>query len=266
VRTAQNQYYGGAANATAAANLANCARPYWIYFYQQRGTACPTAPTASSVLPPYSLIQSDVNDGYLHYNALDINLHHVFSRHYEALVSYTWSHTTDNVDPDATSQNPNDPLQTGHAEYGNALYDQRHRAVISGFYIAPFAIHIGGIASLATGLPYNLTTGVTNSGDTGGTTDRPVINGVVVGRNTGRGTPVYTLDPFLSRDFKLYERVHLDLRAEAFNSLNHANFVTFNGTYGNTNTVAPATLGTPSYGVTAQLPARSLQFSGKVSF
>jgi hypothetical protein len=94
-----------------------------------------------------------------------------------------------------------------------------------------------------------------------------VINGAVVGRNTGRGTPVYYVDPFLSREFPLYhERIKLDLRAEAFNVLNHANFVTFVGTYGNTNTVAPVTLGTPSFGVTAQLPARSLQFSGKVSF
>jgi hypothetical protein len=55
------------------------------------------------------------------------------------------------------------------------------------------------------------------------------------------------------------------LRAEAFNVLNHANFVTFNGTYG-TGTAAPATLGTPSTGVTAQLPARELQFSARVSF
>ena len=50
---------------------------------------------------------------------------------------------------------------------------------------------------MAGGLPYNLTTGTTNSGDTGATTDRPVINGVVVGRNTGRGTPVYYVDPFV---------------------------------------------------------------------
>jgi hypothetical protein len=249
-------------SAVRSATATNCSRPYWIAFYAANGQTCGAAGVAT---PPYSVIQSDVNDGYLHYNALDINLHHVFSRHYEALVSYTWSHTQDNVDPDATSQNPNDPLQTGRAEYGNALYDQRHRAVLSGFYIAPFAIHIGGIASLATGLPYNLTTGSTNSGDTGATTDRPIINGVLVGRNTGRGTPVYSLDPFLSREFHLYERLRLDLRAEAFNALNHANFVSFNGTFG-TGTTAPATLGTPNYGVTAQLPARSLQFSGKVSF
>jgi hypothetical protein len=90
---------------------------------------------------------------------------------------------------------------------------------------------------------------------------------VVVGRNAGRGTPIYSVDPFLSREFPVaHERMKLNLRVEAFNVLNHANFVTFNGTYGNTNTVAPITLGSPSYGVTAQLPPRSLQFSGKVSF
>ena len=121
--------------------------------------------------------------------------------------------------------------------------------------------------TLAGGLPYNLTTGATNSGDTGATTDRPVINGAVVGRNTGRGTPVYDVAPFISRTFPIYrERMKLDLRAEAFNVCNHANFVGFNGTYGNTNTAAPATLGAPLVGVTAQLPARSFQFLGKIIF
>ena len=56
----------------------------------------------------------------------------------------------------------------------------------------------------------------------------------------------------------------MELRAEAFNVGNHANFVTFNGAYGNG--VPPATLGAPSFGVTAQLPARSLQFAAKLSF
>jgi len=256
IRTAQGQ--------TRSPQAANCTRPYWIYWYAKNGMTCSTT-TASNPEPPYSVIQSDVNDGFLHYDALDANLHHVFSHGFETLVSYTWSHTLDNVDPDATSQNPNDPLQTGRAEYGNALYDQRNRLVLSGLYIAPLNIHVGGVASLAGGLPYNLTTGATNSGDTGATTDRPAINSAVVGRNTGRGTPIYDIAPFVSRAFPIFhERLKLDLRAEAFNILNHANFVTFNGVYGNG--AAPPTLGAPQYGVTAQLPARSLQFSGKVSF
>jgi len=263
IRTAQGQFYGGATSAATAANLANCARPYWVYYFQQKGTVCPTSGTGT--LPPYSEIQSDVNDGYLHYNALDVNLHHVFSKRFEALASYTWSHNLDNVDPDSTSQNPNLPLQTGHAEYGPALYDQRSRFVLSGFYVAPLKIHVGGIATMGSALPYNLTTGVVNSGDTGASTDRPVINGAVVSRNSGRGTPDYQVDPFVSRNFPIHEHVSLDLRAEAFNALNHPNFVTFYGVYGNTATPNVG-IGGPSFGVTAQLPARSMQFSGKLIF
>ena len=53
------------------------------------------------------------------------------------LASYTWSHTLDNVDPDTTSQNPNDTNFTQPTEYGPAIYDQRHRLVLSGEYMRP---------------------------------------------------------------------------------------------------------------------------------
>ena len=250
--------------AVRSATATNCTRPYWIAFYAAKGLNCLTAPASSQ--PAYSVIQSDVNDGYAHYNALNAALRYTSGSRAALLLSYTWSHTTDNVDPDTTGQNPNDPNQTGAAERANAIYDQRNRFVASGFYVAPFKIQVGGIVTLAGGLPYNLTTGLTNSGDTGATTDRPLINGAIVGRNAGRGTPIYSFDPFLARAFPIVpERLHLDLRAEAFNALNHANYVGFNGTYGSGLT-APATLGAPLVGVTNQLPARQLQFSARVIF
>ncbi len=247
------------------AQAANCTRPYWIAWYEQRGTVCnPNA--ASTVQPPYSVIQSDVNDGTLHYNALDVNVSHAFARGFSVLASYTWSHTLDTVDPDTTSQNPNDPRLVGAAEYGNAIYDQPHRLVVSGVYVAPLGVHLGGVATAGSGLPYNVVTGATNSGDTGATTDRPVINGIVIGRNTGRGGAIYDVAPFVARSFPLaHERMRLDLRAEAFNVLNHANFVGYSGTYGN-GAAAGTGFGAPLAGVTNQLPARSMQFSGKVSF
>ena len=257
VRTAQNQM--------RTAQAANCTRPYWISFYAANRTTC-SATTVSNPQPLYSVIQTDVNDGYLHYNALDLNVSHAFTHGFHVLASYTWSKTLDNVDPDTTAQNPNDTNFLGHAEYGYAIYDQRHRAVFSGIYNAPFKLRLGGVSTLASSLPYNLVTGTTNSGNTGATTDRPVINGAVVGRDAGRGRPNYSLDPFVSRVFPLYrEGVQVDLRAEAFNILNHQNFVAFNGTYGNGAT-APATLGTPLPGVASQLPARQFQFSAKLSF
>ena len=150
-------------------------------------------------------------------------------------------------------------------ENSNAIFDQRHRFVLSGLYVLPWKIEFGGVATLASGLPYNYTTGVTNSGDTGATTDRPVINGVVVGRNVGRGRSIYEVAPFLERPFSIAERMRLVVRAEAFNVFNHANFVGYSGTYGNGATPGVG-FGTPLAGITNQLPARSVQFSAKLTF
>jgi hypothetical protein len=253
------------ANQQRTPQAANCTRPYWIWWYQQNGLVCNTV-TATNPQPPYSVIQTDVNDGYSYYDALDVNLNHRFSRKLLMLVSYTWSHAIDNVDPDTTSQNPNDPNFTGHIENGNAIFDQRHRFVLSGVYVLPGKINFGGLATLGSGLPYNITTGTTNSGDTSATTDRPVIDGVVIGRNAGHGRPIYDFSPLLERAFAISgDRVHLVLRAESFNVFNHANFVGYSGTYGNGAT-AGAGFGAPLAGITNQLPARSLQFMAKVTF
>jgi hypothetical protein len=195
-----------------------------------------------------------------------VNFSHNAANGSALLVNYTWSHALDTVDPDVPSQNPNDPLMTGRAELGNAIFDQRQRLVVSGVYAAPFGFTTGGIATLAGGLPYNFITGVTNSGDTGATTDRPVINGAVVGRNMGRGTAIYDVQPFVGKSFELAaERVHVNLRAEAFNVLNHRNMVGFSGTYGNGATPGPG-FGEPLPGVTNQLLPREMQFSARVEF
>jgi hypothetical protein len=250
---------------TRSAQSANCTRPYWKWWYQQQGTTCNPA-AATNPQPPYAVIQSDVNNGYAYYDALDVNLSHRFTPRSSMLVSYTWSHAIDNVDPDVPSQNPNDPNFTGRIENGNAIFDQRHRFVLSGVYVAPLKINIGGVITVASGLPFNFTTGATNSGDSGATTDRPVINGVVVGRNTGRGRATYDASPFIERPFTFGgERLHLVLRAESFNVLNHANFVGYSGTYGNGAAAGPG-FGQPLAGITNQLPARSFQFSAKVTF
>jgi hypothetical protein len=249
------------------AQAANCTRPYWNWWYSQNGMSC-NASAPTNPQPPYALIQSDVNNGFGFYDALNVNLSHTFSNHVSMLASYVWSHAIDNVDPDVTSssQNPNDPNFTGSAEKADAIFDQRHRFVLSGVYVGPFDISVGGIATLASGLPYNYVTGVNNSGDTGATADRPVINGAVVGRNAGRGRPIYDVSPFVERTFRFMdERLNLVLRAESFNLLNHANFVGYSGTYGNG--AAPgAGFGQPLSGITNQLPARSLQFMMKLGF
>ena len=255
IRTAQGQ--------TRTAQAANCTRPLWVAFYAAAGRTCnPTA--ANPPQPAFGVITTDVNNGFVRYNSLNVNLSHSFTRRFAMLASYVYSHSIDNVDPDAPGGNPNDPNFIGPQEVGNAIFDQRHRFVLSGTFHGPFGIDAGGITSLASGLPFNLVTGTNNSGDTGATTDRPVINGAVVGRNTGRGRAIYDFSPFVEKVIPFGENLRARLRAEAFNVLNHPNFVGYSGTFGNG--AAPATLGSPLTGITNQLPARSLQFSLRLSY
>jgi hypothetical protein len=247
---------------------ANCTRPYWIAWYAQHNMTCNRA-APSNPQPPYSVIQSDVNDGYAYYDALEVNLSHRFTNGSGMLASYTWSHTIDNVDPDVQrfAQNPNDPNFPGVQENGNAIFDQRHRLVVSGTWAAPWRFYAGGITTLASGLPFNYLTGAANSGDLGATADRPVIDGHVVGRNTGRGRAIYETDPFVERPILLSgtHTVNLVLRAEAFNVFNRANFVGYSGTYGNGTTPGPG-FGQPLPGVASQLTARTFQFSTRIDF
>jgi hypothetical protein len=259
-----------AAGETRTPQVANCTRPLWVAFYAQNGLTCDNTSaqgTPTSVpIPAYSVIQADVNDGAASYNALNVNLNHRFTKRLQMLASYTWSHALDTVDPDVPGQNPNDPNLTGRQELGPAIFDQRHRFVLSGTFVAPLNIYVGGIATLGTGLPYNFVTGTTNSGDTGATTDRPVINNAVISRNAGRGRPIYDISPFIERRFPIHsDRVSVNLRAEAFNVFNHPNFVGYVSTWGN-GTTPPANLGAPLTGITNQLPARSLQFLVALAF
>jgi hypothetical protein len=256
IRTAPGQ--------TRSAQAANCTRPLWVKFYADAGRVCNPA-AANPPQPAYAVILTDVNNGFVRYNSLNVNLSHNFTR-FAMLASYVYSHAIDNVDPDVPGQNPNDPNFTGQQEVGNAIFDQRHRFVLSGTYKAPFGFDVGGIGTLSSGLPFNFVTGTNNSGDSGATADRPVINGSVVSRNAGKGRSIYDLSPFVERDFVLVgDRLHLKARTEAFNVFNHANFVGYSGTFGNGPT-AGAGFGQPLTGITNQLPARSLQFSFRLIY
>ena len=147
------------------AQAANYTRPYWIWWYAQNGLTC-SSQKVTNPEPPYSVIQTDVADGYSIYHSLQINVTGRLA-HTTVLASYTWSHAIDNVDPDVPSQNPNDPNFTGSAERANAIFDQRQRLVLSEVRSGFWGLHIGAEVTLASGLPFNYVTGVSYSGDTG---------------------------------------------------------------------------------------------------
>ena len=76
------------------------------------------------------------------------------------------------------------------------------------------------------------------------------------GHNSLRGPGFFDVDMALSRTFKLYEQLALDVRAEAFNVLNHPNFMTPN-----------ANISSANFGqITAAYDPRILQAAVKLTF
>src|SRR5262249_18595773 len=92
----------------------------------------------------------------------------------------------------------------------------------------PWRMILGATAQLASGVPFNITTGRDDNHDTVAN-DRPPG----VGRNTGKGPGLANVDVRLSKRFGLRPGERLpdaEVYVDAFNVFNHVNFRNFIGT------------------------------------
>jgi hypothetical protein len=205
-----------------------------------------------------------VNAGSAWYDGLQVRVTKQLTRRLSSLLSYTWSHDINTVEWDGTGQDPNSWGCLVACEKATSLLNQTNRAALSGTYNLPWGFMLSGTAYLASGYPFNITTGANNSG-AGDTTDRPVISGVVIGRDTGQAPPIYDVDFALQKSFKITERASLILRAESYNTFNHLNLYSLNGVYGNGATPAP-TFEQPVGGLANVGPPREMQFLARIVF
>jgi hypothetical protein len=142
------------------------------------------------------------------------------------------------------------------SEYGPADFNQRHHLEALLQFKANSWTNFGLAVSLASGKPYSLLTG-TDPFNTGQTNARP--SGVT--RNTLIGPDYASVDLRWSREFALSGRKGDDARAfsvsvDAFNILNHVNFVSYIGS-----------LSSPFFGqAVAAKPPRRIQLSGGFHF
>ncbi len=90
-------------------------------------------PTGFGVPVPFNSVDAQVSDAFSTYNALTINVEKRFSRHFQFLSSYTWSHS---IDDGTDLQSTLEPQDSRFPQYekGNSVNDQRHRWVTSGVY------------------------------------------------------------------------------------------------------------------------------------
>ena len=201
------------------------------------------------------------------YNALQAQYRHRFSHGLQALLSYTWSHSIDDVSTDGYWVSV-PPGASAVSNRGSSDYDIRHTfsgaisydipAPGTGMWKSIFGNwSTDSIIYARAAPPVNVVTGQATPGTalSGSTSvQRPNLNSTVplwisdpnvaggkrinqaafstptgttqgnLGRNVLNGFGATQVDLTLRRQFKLYERLSLQARADLFNIFNHPNF------------------------------------------
>jgi hypothetical protein len=202
------------------------------------------------------LIQDSTDQSF--YNALNVR----FSKHggsrYNIDGFYTWSKAISDSDNfrEATALHVN-PLNY-RMDRGLSDQDRRNNFLINGYASLPLGLRLGGILNALSGIRYSGAAGYDAMGIATTRDERP-LNGA---RNAFGGPPVVNLDANLAKSIHIKGNQSLDLRAEAFNSLNHFNVATVNNVIGLNPAAPPATFGQP----TSVAPGRTVQFGAKYSF
>jgi len=211
----------------------------------------PHAP-GNAVVPFFNVKQYESSGNSL-YNALTLTLRKRWSRNYQLLGSWTWSHAIDDSTDLQVLQEPQDN-QNVRLDRGNSNFDQRHRFVVSGVFDSPWKGHVltrdwtlAPIFEVSSGRPYNLLTQNDSSLVNSSSTARPSVvpfgtagsfpspDGKVgliqpalglvgnLGRNVYRTGTFASTDFRLTRRLKLSEAQRLEFSLDVFNLFNRVN-------------------------------------------
>ena len=162
--------------------------------------------SGGAVPVPWSDVDPQTSSGNSVYHALTVTISKRFSRHFEFLSGWTYSHTIDDSTDLSTLLNPQDNSFPA-LDRGNSDFDQRHRWITSGVYLSPHAqsgdsawkkifgdFTVAPIIEVASGRPYNILIGSDPNLDFGTATNRP---SVLPAGSAGVGGFPATVSPFV---------------------------------------------------------------------
>jgi hypothetical protein len=302
----------GGVIAPAAANFFRPSAPN--YFLVQALTAGAVTPAVLNgalaasgtlrtpgVVSPFGSVNAQVSDGNSNYNAMTLDLKKRFTRNFQFLASYTWSHSIDDSSDLQTLLLPQDN-RNFRAERADSLFDQRQRFVFSAVFASPANWRSGDgfhkflsdftlspIFEISSGRPFNILSNQDTNNDQSNQTDRPSVlpNGVLcvpgtpgctpitaagfpngdLGRNMGITHKFASLDMRLMRAVRLTERARLDIIAEGFNLFNRFNEGAVSGFIDDVNAFNKRASNGHYYSrPTASFDPRQFQFGLKLNF
>jgi hypothetical protein len=205
--------------------------------------------------PNFNILRSQESSARSNYDALTLTLNKRFASRYQFLASYTLAYNRDDDSNERnfagiTYENAFNLLD----EYRWSRNDIRHRGALSGSYEIPKGFLVSGIASYRSGLPFTPFTGVDSNGDAQ-FTDRPIIGGIPLLRNSFRQPNYFNIDMRVSKTFRIKENHTLELLFDMFNLSNQRNFTYTVSTNESTTTALGSQWGT---GQTPRSTFRSL--------
>jgi hypothetical protein len=265
------------------------------------------SPRASGINPNFVFIYPTSNGATSDYDALQVQFQSRLARGLQALASYTWSHAIDTVSQDSKFQPNAFALLRGNSEFdirhnftAAVTYDipALHGNTVARALLSDWSVDTRVYAQSA--LPLEITRGTIRAPDGSSVPVRVnLLAGVPLylkdstvpggrkinnaafsaplagqlgnlGRNVVRGFGAWQIDMALRRQFNLGEKLKLQMRAEAFNVLNHPNFGSVNTSL-TSSTFGQATnmLGSQLGGLSALYQIggpRSFQFALKLMF
>jgi hypothetical protein len=245
----------------------------------------------------FGQIRTIQNDFVANYHAASIVLRQRFSGGLQFLASYTWSHALDVSSDSNNSGQPMNPYNW-RLDYGNANWDIRHRFVASYLYELPWfrtstgLVHaiaagwtIGGISTLQSGRPFNVTIATDAANTSARGAYRPNLIASpsancgaghlsacistqafatpalytygTAGRNLLQGPHAVNTDLSLAKTLPISGTLDFQFRAEAFNVWNSTQFSNPNAVFGT------AAFGTVT---STSINNREIQLGGRLSW
>ncbi len=243
------------------------------------GGVCCTAPLDATFTaagqPLLASVRDEQSIGRSRYDGYNFSFRQRMTNHVSLQANYTlaWAYGYDTGGFSAFRNYPRlaiDPFAS--YEWGPSQNDERHHVTISGIFELPWRFQLSPILQFGSARPYN----IINSGNTlntgGGTTSAVVVPKndptnylAFSGDNTAaqncfyglngsaadctiakfdplRGDPFFQLDMRLAKNFRVGERLNIEIIAQAFNLTNRANY----GNDYNNNIASTDTFGHPA--------------------
>ena len=227
-----------------------------VHLFRLRDINAPLSPgTGPRPDPNFLNVDEIESTAFVQGHAATLTFRGGWGKHFKGYAQYVFSKYTNNTGGVLALPANNYDLRP---ETGPADFDRRHRVNFAGVMQFPFGFRIGSLLWVASGVPFNITTGSDPNGDT-------ITRPPGVTRNTGRGPGMVQLDVRLTKVFSLERtsdgkhrrsRRSMELSVDAFNAINHTNVTRIIGV-----------VSSPLFAkANAAGPARTIQLSAKYSF